>query len=205
MFIMNGGITSSPNAKMKLYSFKIYDDSGSLVRDMIPVKRKSDNVLGLYDKVENKFYANAGTGTFTAGPVIDLNNVRYIKDCVSGNGSDSTNRWQEIQAIKNGVNIVKGKVATAVGGTLTKPEMVTDGDIGLSGSTDSYSTSQCIVIDLGQNYDLDEVAVWYNWQSSYAALKSPTTSVSSDNSNWTTILSGNFTSTTEGRRVSAWD
>ena len=51
---------------MKLYSFKM-KDSGILVRDFIPVKQNSTGYIGLYDKVENKFYANAGSGTFTAG------------------------------------------------------------------------------------------------------------------------------------------
>ena len=36
----------------------------------MPAKRKSDNVLGLLDLANGKFYANAGTGTFTAGPVV---------------------------------------------------------------------------------------------------------------------------------------
>ena len=49
---------------MKVYSFKLYD-GGVLVRDLIPAIK--NNVVGMYDRVENKFYANAGTGVFTAG------------------------------------------------------------------------------------------------------------------------------------------
>ena len=189
--------------KMKLYAFKMYDKN-ELVRDMIPVKRKSDNAIGLYDKVTKKFYGNAGTGTFTAGPVIDLTNVRYIKDCVNGNKTDNTNRWNEIQAIKDGVNLAKGKTATlANGGAVSKPENVTDGDIGKDGGTDSYSGSQCILIDLGSTYNLDEVAVWYNWHSSYSGLKEPTTYVSSNNSTWRTVISGNANPSADGKRVSS--
>lgn len=47
----------------KLYNHQIYQ-SGSLVRDFIPVKRKADNKPGLYDKISRKFFTNKGTGEF---------------------------------------------------------------------------------------------------------------------------------------------
>lgn len=56
-------------AKLKLYACKIWDND-ILVRDMIPVKRISDNEICIYDKVTEQFYTNLGTGTFTAGPEI---------------------------------------------------------------------------------------------------------------------------------------
>ena len=52
-----------------LYYFKLYNNS-VLVRDFIPVKRKSDNEVCLYDKVTNQFFTNQGTGSFIAGPEI---------------------------------------------------------------------------------------------------------------------------------------
>lgn len=58
------GIDGHINAK--LYSCKIYDND-TLVRDFIPCYRKSDNVVGLYDLVNNVFYTNAGTGVFSYG------------------------------------------------------------------------------------------------------------------------------------------
>ena len=51
---------------MDLYSLKIWSGD-TIVRYFIPCYRISDNVIGLYDKVEGKFYTNAGTGTFTKG------------------------------------------------------------------------------------------------------------------------------------------
>lgn len=57
-------------AKAKLYSCKIYDNN-VLVRNFIPCYRKSDNVIWLLDKVENKFYTNAGTWTFTKWPDVN--------------------------------------------------------------------------------------------------------------------------------------
>lgn len=51
---------------MKLYAMYIYDN-GNLVRDFVPCYRKSDNVAGLYDLVNNVFYTNAGSGVFAVG------------------------------------------------------------------------------------------------------------------------------------------
>lgn len=48
-----------------LYRCKIWDKGTTLIRDYIPVYKKSTNTVGLYDLVEGQFYANAGTGTFT--------------------------------------------------------------------------------------------------------------------------------------------
>lgn len=60
----NGWYSSAPQSG-KIYSCKIYK-GGVLVRDMIPA-RNSVGTLGLYDTVNGTFYANAGSGTFTAG------------------------------------------------------------------------------------------------------------------------------------------
>lgn len=42
--------------------------NGSNVLNLIPARRNSDNVLGMYDTVTGNFLTNQGTGTFTAGP-----------------------------------------------------------------------------------------------------------------------------------------
>lgn len=64
LFLCCGNDGGSPNlhASLKLYSCQIYDN-GTLVRDFIPAKDEVGNA-GLYDKVEGKFYYNAGTGSF---------------------------------------------------------------------------------------------------------------------------------------------
>lgn len=43
---------------------------GNLIRDFVPCKRNYDNTIGLYDKVNDKFYQNNGTGEIMAGPVV---------------------------------------------------------------------------------------------------------------------------------------
>lgn len=81
LYILSGNIagTSTSNAKVKLYSCKIWDN-GSLVRNFIPCYRKSDNVIGLYDLVNGVFYTNAGSGTFLkGGNVTDKCKARYTK------------------------------------------------------------------------------------------------------------------------------
>ena len=50
----------------KIYVFSI-KDNGVLIQNLIPCRRNSDNVLGMYDTVTGTFFENAGTGTFTAG------------------------------------------------------------------------------------------------------------------------------------------
>ena len=64
IFWVNNRGSFAQRCAMKLYSFKIYE-SWTLVRDFVPCYRVSDNVIWLFDKVGNKFYTNAGTGTFT--------------------------------------------------------------------------------------------------------------------------------------------
>ena len=47
--------------------FKITDGT-TLVRDLVPCYRKADNVIWLYDLVNNQFYTNSWTWTFTKWP-----------------------------------------------------------------------------------------------------------------------------------------
>ena len=93
LFAVSTGSTSDIRrlSKNRLWDFKIYK-SDKIVRNFVPCYRKSDGVIGLYDKVENKFYTNGGTGSFVKGAdvnkldmkgvgefVIDTNNVNYGK------------------------------------------------------------------------------------------------------------------------------
>jgi len=60
----------------RIYYAKIYY-AGTIVRDFIPARRNSDNVLGMYDTVTNTFFTNDGTGTFVAGPNAGSNWSQY--------------------------------------------------------------------------------------------------------------------------------
>lgn len=54
----------------RLYKFIIYNN-GVQFLSLIPCYRKSDNVAGMYDLVNDVFYTNQGTGTFTKGPDVN--------------------------------------------------------------------------------------------------------------------------------------
>lgn len=64
------GTADSRMVNGKIYSCQIYDN-GTLVRDFVPC-RNASGVLGLYDLVNNVFYQNAGSGTFTAGADVEV-------------------------------------------------------------------------------------------------------------------------------------
>lgn len=57
--------------KVRLYSMKIYNTSDTLIGEMFPCYRKSDSVAGLWDRVNEVFLTNAGTGTFIVGEDIN--------------------------------------------------------------------------------------------------------------------------------------
>ena len=65
---------------MRLHSFKMYDND-ALVRHFVPVRRKSDNTVGLYDIVHRQFYSNAGSSdNFNAGPVVATTDIAFFKN-----------------------------------------------------------------------------------------------------------------------------
>ena len=58
--------SSNPKGSFKTYYWKIFDNN-VLVRNYIPCYRKKDNVVGLYDNINDKFYVNLGEGIFDKG------------------------------------------------------------------------------------------------------------------------------------------
>ena len=82
IFVFTNG--ASARCSGRLYFLKIFDGE-SLIRDFVPCINGSGEV-GLYDLVEKQFYGNAGTGAFTAGPVIaiaasepEITEIEYIQ------------------------------------------------------------------------------------------------------------------------------
>ena len=79
LFALNNSSNANPGqpdyfATAKLYQCKMYDN-GTLIRDFIPCYRKADNVAGMYDLVNNVFYTNAGTGSFTVGANVGYGSI----------------------------------------------------------------------------------------------------------------------------------
>ena len=55
----------------KCWYLKIYDHNKVLLRDLVPCKN-SNNIVGMYDIVNDVFYTNAGTDNFIGGPEVQL-------------------------------------------------------------------------------------------------------------------------------------
>ncbi len=135
-----------------------------------------------------------------------LNNVRYIKDCTSGNSSTSYNIWNELQAIYQGVNVAKGITATGFTADSENPmSYITDGNItyGEYAEGSPYNGTQCITIDLGNNYDLDEIVVWH-YPNGGRTYTDHIMSVSSDNVTWTEVINEDYEEDNLGKRVNAY-
>ena len=65
------------NSKSDAYfkSFKVYDGD-TILYDLVPCYRKSDNVIGMYDVVTKRFLTNSRTGSLTKGP--DVISDEYV-------------------------------------------------------------------------------------------------------------------------------
>ena len=139
-----------------------------------------------------------------------LNDVRYIRNCHNINSSTmNRNYWAEIQAVKDGVNVALNKTVTGSVSALSGYEYskVVDGDISTYSATSVANPGNaCVTVDLGKNYDLDELVVlldnsphiddWVHYEN--------VTSVSSDNNNWKTVINSIAPLSLEGQRVSSY-
>lgn len=103
LMAVNQANAAIQNAKMKLYSAKVYDN-GTLVRDFIPCKNAS-GTIGLWDNVNSVFYTNAGTGTFSTG--------KKHKTMIDGAGYEI--KSGRVLIAGTGYDIKKGR--TLIGGT----------------------------------------------------------------------------------------
>ena len=138
-----------------------------------------------------------------------LNNVRYIKDCSNGSNANTWNIWVEIQAIYQGRNVALGKTISTASNVVSSPGTgkitnIVDGDV----TSFEYSlfapTKQCVTLDLGQTYNLDEIAVWHYWDDNRIVYDNSTI-VSSDNITWTNITLPFSNETSTGKRINAYE
>lgn len=71
LFARNNQGSTDYFCKGKMYSFILKNaNTGKKVREMVPVLDTNTNKFGLYDKVNDIFYGNSGTGDFTGGSPI---------------------------------------------------------------------------------------------------------------------------------------
>ena len=77
LFALNqSNSVESRTLKGRIYYCKIFED-GILVRRFVPCYRKSNGEIGMYDLVNNVFYTNKGSGTFTKGSDVVTNWFDY--------------------------------------------------------------------------------------------------------------------------------
>ncbi|MGN1162913.1 MAG: leucine-rich repeat protein, partial [Christensenellales bacterium] len=100
--INNNGSKDGRSFIGDIYSFKVWQGS-TLVRDMIPCIRNSDGAAGMYDKVEGKFYGNAGSGSLTTGAtnsniVEEYKRLEYIQS--SGTQYINTGYWWRTENVQ---------------------------------------------------------------------------------------------------------
>ena len=147
-----------------------------------------------------------------------LNNVQYIKNCINNDSSNSINNWTEIQAIKDGINVAKDKTGSIYSSSGNKLDSlganyaysyVTDGIIDNVEGTKGYATSteptglQCFIVDLEEEYDLDEVAV-FHYANDTRTYYDDITYVSQDNKNWIEVINETKSEDYNGRRINSY-
>jgi len=98
IFALSDDGTAFPN-KAKLYRAKCIQN-GVLIRDFIPCINPS-GAVGLYDSVNGVFYGNLGSGSFTAGSVIEKNDGIINGATVNTNylTFDGTDDWVNLGQI----------------------------------------------------------------------------------------------------------
>lgn len=74
LFAICGATTNFYYGKNRIYRYQEYAD-GVLVSDLIPCVRLSDNAIGMYDLVGNRFPVNSGTGAFVSGDDVNIRNL----------------------------------------------------------------------------------------------------------------------------------
>lgn len=88
---------------LTIYGVKLYDSNDTLLHNLIPVKKLSNNEGGLYDTVTNKFYGNSGNGSFVTGPAVETDDRIINAKIGDGLQFDSNNAIEVVTG--NGLQI----------------------------------------------------------------------------------------------------
>ena len=132
------------NAYIKMKETKIYNNSNTLVRDLVPCYRKSDNAIGMYDLTNDTFYANSGTGTFSKG-----DNV-YPTGLQSKSVTITTNTTTLIVP-DDGYNALGG-VSVTTNVTEPTPDYVSNGLIAWYEGEDNFDSNEHLNSRVGNDY-----------------------------------------------------
>ena len=175
---------------------KIFDWS-RLVRWMLPCKRKSDNVVWMYDLVSKTFFTNIWSWEFVAGP--NSAKVRYIRNYVNWSNVNNACHFVELHAFVWSTNVALNKTVTLYkwslySGTPRQPAAFVDWDTNTNNYVDLWSYSDWIwwalQVDLWSVYDLDYIVLWHYYSDS-RAYKWNVLQVSEDGENRRTVYDSN--------------
>lgn len=163
-----------------------------------------------------------------------LNNVRYVKNCINNYYELDKNKnrvynneikeWAEFQIIKDGVNQVQmnaNNIYTTVPTyndlyevTPSTMAQITNGIMDdyndywnftyKSPNTKKKNLSHCIIYDLGSTINVDEIAVWHNYNQS-GVYEYNRLLLSSNGIDWREINWDNKKESANGIRVNAWE
>ena len=96
---LGGNIQNNRN-QVYFYNAKIYNSSGTLLHDFIPVYKKADGKIGVYDIVGEKYYP--GTGTIVKGAdVAGSSSYSTTKTISADKWTKSGNNWTAVVAVDN--------------------------------------------------------------------------------------------------------
>lgn len=154
-------------------------------------------------KAEMQEKAQAGNGTAKIEKIDVMkseHNIRYIKDCITN--TTSLIKYSEMQVISGGKNIAFDKIVNRTINDLDKGGVknITDGDITTleEGYVPDSSDKVCLFLDLGTSYDIDEIAIWSDWENSVSHHH--TIYTSNDGSTYNQIYSKSVPATVNGIR-----
>lgn len=81
----------------RFYYYQVYNGS-TLVQDLVPAKRKADDVVGMYDLVSGSFLTNAGSGSFSYGELQGV--IVIMTDNAKNTKKDFRERYKRITQSK---------------------------------------------------------------------------------------------------------
>lgn len=152
----------------KLYKLDIYDENWTHIYNLVPCYRKSDSVIWLYDLVNNKFYTNSWTGTFSKWSDVTMAELKnaYIGEYTGG-----------LPSIYQKVEYIQSSWTQHID-TLHKHTANTKFEIKFNyqtqswswnmicGSRTSYSTSDCMNLYL-HNSNYIAYGVWWTYNDNF--------------------------------------
>lgn len=116
--VNNNGTHAADGNTSKIFYFKIYDN-GVLIRDYIPVRRKSDGVYGLFDIINKTFNTSPNNELFTGGMTesIILNYqsiIDFLDEHIAiGSGNDFNRKRSTLFLLKTPANSIEWRDSTS--------------------------------------------------------------------------------------------